>query len=101
MKLKDGVCTTRIQPELLIGLFVADGIWKSLGVELVVTSINDSRHSHTSLHYAGCAADLRIWDINANYAAKLLFEALGSSHDYDVVVEDDHIHFEWQPKLRL
>lgn len=103
MQLKRGVNPFGIRPELLLALMVADQVWRNHGQELVVTSLNDSRHSRTSLHYAGAAADLRTHyftdKIKALVAAELR-EALGQNPDYDVVLESDHIHIEFQPKLR-
>ena len=49
-----------------------------------------------SLHYAGCAVDLRFPPDNAAGLKAALAEALGG--DYDVVLEADHIHVEFQPK---
>ena len=101
MKFKEGVDSTRITPELIIALVIADFVWKSHGQDLVITSLNDSKHSRTSLHYSGQAADLRSRYFTAEEKRSVatdLEAALGHSHDYDVVVENDHIHLEWQPK---
>lgn len=103
MKLKSGVIPTSIRPELLLALIVSDGVWAKHGQDLVVTSLNDSTHGNTSLHYAGAAGDLRTRyfpDGVAFQVAEDLREALGKNPDYDVVLEDDHIHLEWQPKRR-
>lgn len=96
IQLKAGVRTAGIRPEIVLALHVAEGIWQAQGRELVVTSLTDGRHSRTSLHYAGAAVDLRIWDLDAERARRELAEALGE--DYDVVLEKDHIHCEFQPK---
>ncbi len=99
MRLKTGVNTFGLRPELLLGLMVADAVWREHGRELVVTSLNDGRHSKTSLHYAGCAADLRTrYFHDVERVAADLRDALGYNPDYDVVEERDHIHFEYQPK---
>lgn len=103
MRLKKGVIATRIQPELLLALTIADSVWEQFGCELVVTSLNDGKHSQSSLHYAGQAADLRTHCFPAEKVpavADMLKEALGQNPDFDVVVEKDHIHIEWQPKYR-
>lgn len=101
MKFKPGINTTRVQPELNLGLFVADGVWRGHGHELVITSLNDGKHSRTSLHYAGQAVDLRTnYFSDPHLVAADLRAALGENPDYDVVVEETHIHFEWQPKFR-
>jgi hypothetical protein len=97
MLLKPGVRVYGIRPEMVLALVAADRVWQRHGSELVVTSAMDGTHSRGSLHYAGCAADLRTWhldDIEA--AAQELREALGE--DFDVVVEASHVHLEFQPK---
>lgn len=59
MKLKKGVKVIGIRPGLLVALMVADGIYLKKGKELVVTSINEGKHSATSFHYSGAGVDLR------------------------------------------
>ncbi len=54
-----------------------------------------------SLHYAGYAIDLRIWDFQhntelLNRVVNTVRKRLGSQ--YDVVLKSDHIHIEFQPK---
>ena len=102
MKFKEGINTRGIQSELILALCVADSVWRNAGEELVITSIADGKHSETSLHYAGCAADIRIRDLQLSpeVMADALKQALGNNPDYDVVVEKDHIHLEWQPKWK-
>lgn len=100
MRLKNDLVLTRgASPEIVIALLVAASVYERHGQELVVTSMNDSRHSATSLHYRGDAVDLRtnFWpDTKAREVARELDEAL--SLDYDVIFEGDHIHVEYQPK---
>ena len=97
MKLKQGVTITGIRPELILGLMVADTVLRENGIELVVTSITDSVHSFTSLHYAGAAADIRIWDMDD--PQKIISELKSAiTSDFDVILEKDHIHLEWQPR---
>jgi hypothetical protein len=103
MMIKKGVNPAGIRPELLVALIVANGVWAKHGEELVVTSLNDSKHSKTSLHYAGQGADLRtryFSNEEAEEVAQDLRDALGNSPDYDIIVESNHIHMEWQPKRR-
>lgn len=99
MKLKRGVKVQGVRSELLLALSIADGIWRDHGRELVVTSLLDSKHSMTSLHYTGCAADLRTRYFDAPTRQKVS-DALGNAltRDYDVIVEKDHIHLEYQPR---
>ena len=111
MRLKKGVKIQGITPELLFGLFVANEVYKEHGRELVITSLNDGYHSLTSLHYSGNAGDLRIYyfDTDENkikYFPKDETKSLQNeikkrlSIDYDIVIEEDHIHLEFQPRRR-
>jgi hypothetical protein len=101
MRLKKGVNPMGIRNELMIALIIASDVWKENDRGLVITSLNDSNHSKTSLHYSGCAADLRSrYFENPEQIAVDLRNRLGNNPDYDVVVEKDHIHLEWQPKRK-
>ena len=96
MKIKDGV---EIEPTVAIpiALQVVEPILKKHGQELVITSMLDGSHKINSKHYEGLAVDLRIWDIRhpASCVSKMK-NALGSN--YDVILEIDHIHLEFDPK---
>ena len=67
-----------------------------------ITSANDSKHMATSLHYKNRAFDVRIWNIAGNTKAEAalwvtrLKATLGK--DYDIILEPDHIHIEYDPK---
>ncbi|PHQ68463.1 MAG: hypothetical protein COB92_00595 [Robiginitomaculum sp.] len=68
------------------------------GVTPVITSGGDGTHSTNSLHYDGNAVDLRtnnLTQAQTTTVASALSTSLGS--DYDVVVESDHIHVEYDP----
>jgi len=69
----------------------------------VITSASDSTHKKESLHYglkgdSRCrAVDLRIKNLtNPQETAKELKRRLGP--DFDIVLEADHIHLEYDPK---
>ncbi len=67
-----------------------------------ITSANDSMHMEGSLHFNNRAFDIRIWNIlghvqdEARLWAERMQVALGD--DYDVLLEADHLHVEWDPK---
>lgn len=90
-----------IQPELVLGLMIADGVYGQFGhKETVVTSIRDGKHLASGLHPKGKAFDLRttaagMGQFHAGEIAIALRRRLGNS--YDVVVEKDHIHVEFDP----
>ena len=102
MKLKEGVDPTGIQPELLLAIMAAKEAYRDYGYDLVITSLTDGKHSRTSLHYSGCAVDLRTRHMGTEEdkaeIATLIKDSLGP--DYDVILESTHIHIEWQPKRR-
>lgn len=106
MRLKPGVKLLGIRSELIIGLMVAEEVYDNNGASLTVTSLVDGTHGTNSLHYSGCAADLRIKDVYLGGAEELrkeninnIFEELkvelGS--DFDVILHSTHIHIEYQP----
>ena len=97
MQLKPGVRIHGLRPELMIALIVANDLWRELGQDLVVTSVIDGEHMRGSNHWKGMAADLRIWNLDGHIAASKLSARLGA--DFDVVLESDHIHVEYDPKL--
>lgn len=99
MQLKASVTFHGITSEMLLGIIIVNSIFQKNNYELVITSITDSKHSLTSLHYAGNAIDIRISNIppaNIDFLINELKNSLGSN--FDVVHEIDHIHIEYQPK---
>jgi hypothetical protein len=99
MRIKCGLTGCRIygiQPELLMGLIIANDIYTRVQMDLVVTCVGDSNHMGSSLHYVGFAADLNLAGEKTNVVVQRLKENLGD--DFDVVLEGDHIHMEFQPK---
>lgn len=99
MLLKPGVRISGIRPELLLAVIAMDGIFSQRAKSMVITAVIDGSHSRGSLHYAGMAFDVRTRDLPINEVdevASLARAALGA--DFDVVVETDHLHVEYQPK---
>lgn len=75
------------------------------GFEMTITSGTEGRHGERSKHYIGQAVDFRtrdlIWetpdwdyDMRSEFAEHM--KKLG--RDYDVVLETDHLHVEFDPK---
>lgn len=112
MKLKNDptIRVDKLSPAILFALMVADGLWKRAGVPhgCTVTSgcegePGDGIHSNRSKHYPqnnesglGEAADLRVWNVDAEKMATDLRGSLGPN--YDVVNEGSHIHVEYDVK---
>jgi len=74
---------------------ILDIIYEEFKTELVITSGRDGKHGLNSLHYQGLAVDLRTWNLLATVVARIRAE-LGS--DFEVILEKDHIHIEYDPK---
>lgn len=103
IQFKDGVSIRGIRPELVLAITVAEQVVGQVcdGQNATVTSVVDGTHSITSLHYIGHAFDLRTRDMDAaqsDAVVETLGMILAPLGDFDVVLEDDHIHVEWQPK---
>ena len=102
MRLKENV---QVPPQygILMAIWVAYDELKRVEHEMTITSWMDGRHSPTSLHYRGDAIDIRTRDLPAAISAENLGARIRErlTIDYDVIVEDTHIHIEWQPRLRL
>ncbi|MBI1353277.1 MAG: hypothetical protein GC160_02945 [Acidobacteria bacterium] len=102
MRIKSGASVRGLRPEIVLALLAAASVWRELGAAdpPTVTAGVDGRHSRGSLHYAGAAVDLRLpRNVEAAQAALSLEAALGGvGGEYDVVLESDHIHVEFQPK---
>ena len=98
MKLKTGVNLEGVQWQMFKAAVIAEEVYGKQGVELVITSANDGKHGDKTLHHKGLALDLRTWTLGGREGevAKALQEALGEA--YDVVLEVDHIHLEFDPK---
>lgn len=99
MILKSTVQLVGLKIEILLAIFVANEVYKEEGYELVVTSVTDGIHSPSSLHYVGYAVDLRTHNVHADKIPVIwnrIRQRLTS--EYDVVLEDTHIHIEYQPK---
>lgn len=101
MRLKHSVKVRGMSVEILLAFVIANSVYGKHGVECVETSGDDSVHSNTSLHYAGNAIDLRTRDLPPHSKQTVRDEIKDRlTVDYDVVLESDHIHIEYQPRRR-
>lgn len=80
---------------------MVEPIFVEAGQELVITSGTDGKHGlhNASLHPAGLALDFRSRDLAERSLQSVVVRArsaLGPA--YDVVLERDHIHVEFDPK---
>lgn len=101
MNYKMGVNVEGVQPETWYALGIAERVYRAHNQILVVTSLTDGVHPDgRNIHGNGLAADLRTRDILPD-TKTAVFNHLKEILDpmgYDVVVEGDHIHLEYDPK---
>ena len=109
MKIKDDSIRIDFTPQLLIGLCQFDLISQIIADEqAVITSGSESttRHSRTSLHYSGNAADLRSKHLRKSEKEAIMKQFnLDMSCDFDLILEhegksNEHFHLEIQTKRR-
>ncbi len=95
----DSVNPANLSPQLLFGLIVANQVYEEYQYGCHITSLNDATHSRTSLHYRGDAADLRTRHM-ADEDKQLVRDEIKKRLNvhWDVILEGDHIHLEFQPR---
>jgi len=65
------------------------------GEEVVITSTWEGTHLPWSKHYQKQAIDVRLPSRQVQEKVQRLKQLLG--HGYDVLIEKDHVHIEWDP----
>lgn len=97
---KESVRIDVLSPQLVLGLIAIHSVFESHGYDCILTSVSDGAHRSGSRHYDGNACDLRIRHISSGSHVTDLVDdlrrVLGSN--FDVVLEVDHIHVEYDPK---
>jgi hypothetical protein len=101
LRIKKGV---RIPPASAYATIVsvAESVYRDHGYDCIITSGIEGDHGHSSEHFKGDAADFRIRHLDEGDEQIIkhdLTEALG--FDFDVVLEDTHIHVEYDPKVPI
>lgn len=90
--------TLSTRPEIVFARSIVATVYRAHGYTLTVTSGIDSKHGAQSLHDQGLAEDYRTREIAAVTVASMASEIrarLGAA--YDVIVESDHLHVEFDP----
>jgi len=108
MKLKESVKISGIKPEMVFVMIIIDSVYHEIvNQECTITSVSDGKHLN-ALHSVGYAIDLRSRDTDSNeqwsnrlkkrLAAKIRSRL---TDEFDVVIESDHIHVEFDPRTRI
>lgn len=100
-KIKDGVSFGGELKQTTVAIIrAAEYAFGKYGITPVITSAVDGVHMDGSRHYTGDALDLRRWDSDKIGKTDAIAQELRTwlGRDYDVVVEADHIHVEYDPK---
>lgn len=98
LSIKPGVRVRGVSNEILLAIMVAQSVFEYFKEDMTITSITDGDHKAGSLHNTGDAVDLRTREVDPRFISQLVAQlqtSLGNS--YDVVLEDDHIHVEYDP----
>ena len=105
IQVKAGVDLRGIGTEILLGVTILDAVFAAHGAKLLITSCRDSKHMEKSKHAIGDAVDIRLasrWVTTANIDLTVLNEARAALGDqFDLVLESDHYHCEFDPKADL
>ena len=96
MLVKLGVDISKLKRPIRRILNRIDIIFNDHGHEAVITSTYEGDHSPGSLHYDDNAIDFRL----PKKKAKIIYGDICKVLDmnYDVLLEGDHIHIEYDPK---
>ena len=87
-------------PRLIVLVAAVANEAERLDFPVYITSGTDGRHMVGSKHYSGEAIDVRSYNFPSRQGVVAFAEKLRLrlGKDYDVVVEHDHIHLEYDPK---
>jgi len=96
MLIKAGVDISRLNREIRRSLPKVEAVYNQYLEEFVITSTFEGNHGAGSLHYADDAYDVGLPKENPEEIYLAIKEDLGAS--FDVVLERDHIHLEYDPK---
>jgi len=106
MRLKDDSVNIRnLNTVFKKRLALLDMLHKEMtGIELIITSGNDGSHSKNSKHYTDDAVDFRRWyiDFLDEQKKEQFIKQMNEIFEdelFDIVLEKDHYHAEYDPKI--
>lgn len=99
LRIKPGASVEGLKIEAFIAWVVAGDVYAFHGAECWLTSGVDGVHGVNSKHGSGYAVDIRISNIPDSVAAAKIRNKIAENlgPEYDVVLEPDHIHMEFDP----
>lgn len=97
---KKGVDAKGVCPEMWMGIGVIAAVWQRAALQLTLTSLTDGVHPLGTEHKDGRAVDIRTRDIEPRRVKDLALEVkqILDPLGFDIVIEKDHIHVEYDPK---
>lgn len=103
---KDDVEIGGVQPETVLALTMCNEVFKEKGYDTYITSLVDGKHGKGSKHYIGFAFDLRTKHLQGGYLGSLALKITDTIKkvlgiNFDVVLEKNHIHVEYDPKTGI
>ena len=96
MLIKAGVDISRLNREIRRALPKVQSVLDEVNQELVITSTYEGTHGEGSLHYCNDAIDMRYPGMNTVGVELAIKQKLGIK--FDVILEGNHIHIEYDPK---
>lgn len=102
MQVKEGVVLIGVQWQMFWASIIVEKVYDHYEVPCVITSGVDGVHhgngTDDTLHYKGLALDYRTREFRAVDLPKVRAEiAAALGPNYDVVLEKDHLHVEFDP----
>jgi len=94
--IKAGVSIERLKRPVRRTLNKLVWIYAQHGYDLIITSTYEGTHSPSSLHYSDEALDVDDPPEEKQEITTEIKTSLG--RDFDVILESDHIHIEYDPK---
>ena len=91
-----------ISPEMVLGALIIYDVLKTHKKEFTISSGTEGPHGRASLHFVGNALDIRTHNWMTGEATPIVADLKASlGIDFDVVLESNHLHVEFQPKESL
>ena len=105
MRFKKGVTVFGINPEMIVALMVADGVYSDIvNQPVTVTAVTDGTHT-SIVHYLGYGVDIRTRDDDSykqwtdTVKQKLIAELRARLPEgFEIICHSTHIHIEYDPR---